>query len=188
MSTIKVAITGHTSGLGKELYGRFDDVKGFSSSNDYDVSNNYERAKIIFELPHFDLFINNAHPHFDQTKLLMEVFTEWQYKDKTIVNIISRAKYDNISKGFMYSASKASLSHLSNNLRFNTDKKCRIIDINPGLLDSDLPSLSYEEMADIILWCINQPPHIEVGEISVWNRDPYINVQKRKAELLDAKF
>ena len=106
--------------------------------------------KIIFELEKFDLFINNAHPMFDQTRMLMEVFDRWKYKDKTIVNIISRAKYDNISKGFMYSASKASLSHLSHNLRFNTDKKCKIIDVNPGLLESDLSSLTYKEMADIL--------------------------------------
>ena len=74
MSIMRVAITGHTNGLGKELYNRFDDVKGFSSSNDYDVSDNYERAKIINEIDKFDLFINNAHPFFDQTRLLMEVF------------------------------------------------------------------------------------------------------------------
>jgi len=184
MSIMRVAITGHTKGLGKELYNRFDDVKGFSSSNDYDVSDNYERAKIIFELDNFDLFINNAHPMFDQTRLLMEVFDRWKYKDKTIVNIISRAKYDNISKGFMYSASKASLSHLSHNLRFNTDKKCKIIDVNPVLLESDLSSLTYKEMADIVMWCINQPKHIEIGEISAWHTDSYVEVQNEKAKRL----
>jgi len=182
---MKVAITGHTKGLGKELYSRFDDVEGFSSSNDYDVSDNYERAKIIFELEKFDLFINNAHPMFDQTRMLMEVFDRWKHKDKTIVNIISRAKYDNISKWFMYSASKASLSHLSHNLRFNTDKKCKIIDVNPGLLESDLSSLTYKEMADIVMWCINQPQHIEIGEVSAWHRDSYVNVQNEKAKKLN---
>ena len=180
---MKVAITGHTNGLGKELYGRFDDIKGFSSSNDYDISDNYERAKIIFELDKFDVFINNAHSFFHQTRLLMEVFDKWKYENKTIVNIISRAKYDNISKGFLYSASKASLSHLSHNLRFNTDKKCKIIDINPGLLDSALSSLTNKEMADIVMWCIDQPEHIEIGEISAWHRDAYIEVQKEKAKL-----
>ena len=53
-------VTGHTKGLGKELYNRFGDVKGFSSSNDYDVSDRYDRAKIINEIHKFDLFINNA--------------------------------------------------------------------------------------------------------------------------------
>ena len=66
---MRVAITGHTKGLGKELYNRFGDVKGFSSSNDYDVSDRYDRAKIINEIHKFDLFINNAHPFFDQTTI-----------------------------------------------------------------------------------------------------------------------
>lgn len=184
MSIMKVAITGHTKGLGKELYNRFDDVKGFSTSNDYDVSDNYDRAKIINQIRDCDLFINNAHPFFDQTRLLFEVFDEWKYEDKTIVNIISRAKYDNISKGFMYAASKASLSHLSHNLRFNTDKKCKIIDVNPGLLESELSSLAYKEIADIVMWCINQPEHIEIGEISAWHRDSYVEVQNEKEKLL----
>ena len=47
---MKVAITGHTKGLGKELYNRFDDVLGFSSSNGYDISNNYERSNIILQI------------------------------------------------------------------------------------------------------------------------------------------
>ena len=182
---MKVAITGHTKGLGKELYNRFDDVLGFSSSNGYDISNNYERSNIILQIEECDLFINNAHPFFYQTHMLMEVFDKWKYEDKTIVNIISRAKYDNVSKGFMYAASKASLSHLSHNLRFNTDKKCKIIDINPGLLESDLSSLSYKEMADIVMWSINQPQHIELGEVSAWHRDSYVEVQKEKAKRLN---
>ena len=43
------------------------------------------------------------------------------------------------------------LSHLSHNLRFSTDKECRIIDVNQGLLNSDLSSLTYTEMADIVM-------------------------------------
>ena len=34
---MKISITGHTKGLGKELTTRFDDVVGFSKSNGYDI-------------------------------------------------------------------------------------------------------------------------------------------------------
>ena len=158
---MKVAITGKDRGLGKELSTRFDEVVGVFSDD-------------------CDVFINNAHEHFEQTKVLMDVFEKWKDTDKTIVNIVSRSKYPNISKGFLYSASKSSLNHLSNSLRLISDKKCRIIDINPGLLNSDLPSLSYSELADIIVWCINQPKHIEVGEISVWENTPYKTISDLK--------
>ncbi len=154
---MKIAITNSNRGLGKELSTRFDNVtEGFSDD--------------------CDVFINNRQNSFNQTKLLMEAFEKWRYTDKTIVNIGSRSKYpklllggyiNNISKGYLYSASKAALNHLSNSLRLISDKKCRIIDINPGLLESDLPSLSYKEIVDIVVWCIEQPKHIEIGEISV---------------------
>lgn len=164
MSIMKVSITNSNRGLGKELSTRFDNVvDGFKDDS--------------------DVFINNRHNSFSQTKLLMEVFEKWKYTDKTIVNIVSRSKYPNISKGYLYSASKAALNHLSNSLRLISDKKCRIIDINPGLLESDLPSLSYKEIADIVVWCIEQPKHIEIGEISVWHNTPYKLISQMKDKI-----
>ena len=164
MSIMKVSITNSKRGLGKELSTRFDNVvEGFANDS--------------------DVFINNRHRSFKQTELLMEVFEKWKYTDKTIVNIVSRSKYPNISKGYLYSASKAALNHLSNSLRLISDKKCRIIDINPGLLNSDLPSLSYSEISDMIVWCINLPNHIEVGELSVWHNTPYKIISQMKDEL-----
>jgi hypothetical protein len=176
---MKIAITGNTKGLGNELSKRFDNVVGFTRSN---LPIKFV-DKIISASSDCDVFINNAFDGFNQTKLLMALYDEWKDTDKIIVNIVSRSKYPNISKGFMYSASKASLSHLSNSLRLIGDKKCRIIDINAGLLNSKIPSLSYIELADIIIWCINQPSHIEVGEISVWHNTPYQKISQMKDEL-----
>ncbi len=165
MSIMKVSITNKHRGLGKELSSRFDNVhEGFFEDS--------------------DVFINNRHNKFNQSELLMKAFDVWKYTDKTIVNIGSRSKYPNISKGYIYSASKAALNHLSNNLRLNSEKTCRIIDINCGLLESDLPSLTYSEISDIVIWCINQPKHIEIGEISVWEKTPY----KKISELKDEKI
>ena len=80
----------------------------------------------------------------------------------------------------MYSASKAALSHLSNSIKFNEDKKCRITDINVGLLQSDLPSLKYQEIADWIIHIMNKGAWVEIGELSMWHRDSYVNVQQQK--------
>ena len=35
------------------------------------------------------------------------------------------------------------------------------------------------------MWSINQPQHIELGEISAWHRDSYVEVQKEKAKRLN---
>ena len=56
MSILKVAITGHTKGLGKESSKRFDDVLGFSSSNGYDVSDDFGRVKIMHQIKDCDVF------------------------------------------------------------------------------------------------------------------------------------
>lgn len=158
-----VSMTNKNRGLGLELSKRFDSVfDGFENSS--------------------DVFINIRHNSFKQTEMLMYAYEQWKEEKKTIVNIISRSKYPNISKGYLYSASKAALSHLSTNLKMNSNKKCRIIDINPGLLESDLPSLSYKEVADVIEYCINLPFHIEVGELSLWHNTPYNVVSKMKDE------
>ena len=158
-----VSLTNSTRGLGLEISKRFGNVvDGFDENS--------------------DVFINNRHNSFKQTELLMEVYNKWKDTDKTIVNIISRSKYPNISKGYLYSASKAALSHLSSNLRMISDKKCRIIDINPGLLESDIPSLKYSEIVDVIEYCINLPLHIEVGELSIWHKTPYNQITKLKDE------
>lgn len=180
---MKIAITGHTKGLGKVLaskLGKKHKIIGFSRSTI--PIENYE--EIVRNSENADVFINNAYSDFYQTTILQQMFNKWKNRSKTIVNIISRAKYPNISKGYMYSASKASLSHLAHALRFSTEKKCRIIDICPGLMNSKLDSLSHKETAEIIIWCINQPKHIEIGEISFWHKSPYVEVQKQKKRLL----
>ena len=158
-----VSLTNSTRGLGLEIAKRFGNVvDGFDENS--------------------DVFINNRHNSFNQTELLMQVFNKWKDTDKTIVNIISRSKYPNISKGYLYSASKAALSHMSNSLRMISDKKCRIIDINPGLLESNLPSLQYSEIVDTIEYCIKLPLHIEIGELSIWHNTPYNQISKMKDE------
>lgn len=173
---MKVAITGYKKGLGKALYERFRKKVGISKE-DWDTS---DTSTLLPYLQDCDVFINNAPSGFTQTEVLYRVFEEWKDDQKTIVNIISRSKYPNISKGFLYSSSKASLSHLSNSLRFISDKKCRIIDINLGLLNSELPSLSYNEAANLVEFAVKLPFHIEVGELSAWNTVPYSIITKEK--------
>jgi NADP-dependent 3-hydroxy acid dehydrogenase YdfG len=179
---MKIAITGHTNGLGEELAKQLfaHEIVGLSRSTNTTIKNT---SDIVSKVVGCDVFINNASVDFQQAHLLQEVFNKWKDTNKTIINICSRSKYPNLSKGYLYSASKAALSHIANNLRFLSDKKCRIIDINVGLLDSELPSLSFREAAEIIVWCLNQPEHIEIGEISFWHKTPYNLISKMKDEL-----
>lgn len=75
----KVAVTGHSSGIGKGLYDFFSqkfEVKGFSKENGYDI-NDYDR--ILEESVDCELFINNAYSYYKQS----EIVDAWakQHKD-----------------------------------------------------------------------------------------------------------
>jgi nucleoside-diphosphate-sugar epimerase len=91
---MKVAITGHTQGLGQAFFKNFQDhsVLGFSRSNGYNISNPFIRAKILDQIQDADLFINNAYNNYDDSQLLLltDVYNLWKDTDKIIVNISSR--------------------------------------------------------------------------------------------------
>ena len=89
---IKIAITGHTKGLGAEIYNFYKDkyeTKGFSRSNGFDIKNPLDRKKILHESTGFDVFINLVHNYYHQTDLLYEFYTAWQNSKKLIINISS---------------------------------------------------------------------------------------------------
>ena len=92
----------------------------------------------------------------------------------------------------MYSAQKASLNHLANNLVYNSDKQCRISTINLGLLNSKfyLPSVSHKEVADIVSYLIKMSEFtdLEYTELTVQNRANYQEVQSDKEALKDLEW
>lgn len=181
---MKVVITG-ASGLAAAIAGALQDC-----------SINHVRIEDIMNCEWVweenDVFINCAHLGFDQTKLLFQAYEAWK-KDssKYIINISSRAAQPNISQGYMYSAQKASLNHLTNSLVYNSDKQCRISTINLGLLNSnDLPSVSHDEVAEGIkqLLIMAQSTELEVPEITLHNRANYRDVQSDKQAIKDLEW
>jgi hypothetical protein len=93
---LRVAVTGHTGGLGLALFNHFKsnghDVIGFSRSNGYDIALPSVREKIVNELSNVDLFVNNAYVNYDRSQFLMlsKVFDSWKGVNRTIVNISTR--------------------------------------------------------------------------------------------------
>lgn len=181
---MRVAITG-ASGLAAAIAGALQDY-----------SINHVRIEDIMNCDWVweenDVFINCAHLGFDQTKLLYQAYEAWQ-KDssKYIINISSRAAQPNISQGYMYSAQKASLNHLTNSLVYNSNKQCRISTINLGLLNhDDLPSVTHDEVADIVRWLVRMAEftELEVPEITVQNRANYRDVQSDKDAIRDLEW
>ena len=89
---IKIAITGHTKGLGAEIVKSFStehDVVGFSRSTGHDIKNPIQRKKIIRASADADVFVNLVHNYYHQTDLLFELFKAWENEPKLIINISS---------------------------------------------------------------------------------------------------
>ena len=94
---IKIAITGHTKGLGAEIFKHLestDTVIGFSRSNGYDSKSPLDRRKILKASMDADVLVNLVHNYYHQTDLLLEFFKAWENKNKLIINISSAVVVD----------------------------------------------------------------------------------------------
>lgn len=82
------ALTGHTNGIGAELYARLSpNCLGLSRATGHDITTRQGRDLILYDADQCDVFINNAHSGFGQTQLLIELFQLWRDKPKQIVNV-----------------------------------------------------------------------------------------------------
>jgi len=175
---MKIAITGHTRGLGSFL------AKDLSSS--YEIYEAQERIEhvsaLIDEVKNCDVFINNAHHKFCQVTLFLGLYDLWRLDNsKLIINIGSRAAEPNISTGFEYSASKAALMQAVKSTVFaDAGKKCRVTLLNLGLLSANLPSLSYKSVSRIIKFILTDDPSNETPIIYYNHSAAYLSVQEQK--------
>ena len=82
---MKIAITGHSEGIGNDIYLNLIkeyDVIGFSRSNGFNIKNT---DKIIEQLENCDVFINNTYEKNYQTILFELIFDKWKFLPKTII-------------------------------------------------------------------------------------------------------
>ena len=76
---MKIAITGHSKGIGKACYDileKDNEVIGFSRSNGYDITENFHA--IVHAVKNCDVFINNAWHNYIQIDLLNAIFNKWK--------------------------------------------------------------------------------------------------------------
>ncbi len=135
---MKVAITGHTRGLGFSISSLYTDVKGFSRGNGYDIELQDDRTRIIAECNDCDVFINNAHSGFGQQFMLYDLWESWKGKEKIIINIGSVAADHarNVSYPyFKYAIQKQALESASMWMA-QTRNPCKVICVKPGYINT----------------------------------------------------
>jgi hypothetical protein len=155
---MKIAITGHTNGIGQAFFNYFQDhdIIGFSRSNGYNIADPASRSAILEQIADADMFVNNAYSNFNnsQLKLLTDVYNLWQNTDKIIVNISSRYT-TGIEK---YCKDKEQQDLFCKSKEFTLPY---IINLKPGLADTNRVKhiqgkrLSVEEVVAILDFALN---------------------------------
>lgn len=142
----KVAITGHTSGIGKGLFDYFQKqncvVKGFSLDNGFDIAERENVDRIVELTWDCDLFINNAYHHYQQVAIA-KLWQQQHWSDPHfIINISSIAAEPlaNIPEEFPwlteYGNEKYALNKVSWDIN-HSGSKCKSIIVMPGIVQTN---------------------------------------------------
>ena len=171
---MKIAITGHTSGLGQALFNHWSstsyNLTGFSLSNGFNIDTDVEKISDV----EFDIFINNAYSKYQQVELLYKLYEKNKDRKCTIINIGSASSDGNVDRIKPYAIEKLALEKACLQLQFNTSV-CKVLLIKPGRMETPMVAhtnskkidLSY--MVSTIDWLIAQPENIAIRSITIDN-------------------
>ena len=176
---MKIGLTGHTRGIGKSIHDGLNnsyETIGFSRTNGYDIQS---PNQIIDKLLDCDVFINNAYHQTCQSDLFLKLFEKWRHLKKTIININSSSIHQSGAWAPNYVANKKHLNEVTQSMIDKyPNKKCRIINLNLGTLDThrnleEFNKIESSKVVELIEWLITQPHHIEIQQITVMNTTPH---------------
>lgn len=176
---MKIAITGHTAGIGKalaEIYSANEhEIVGLSRRNGYNIRS---IPKIVGVIEPCDIFINNAQAGFAQTELLFAVYKAWQdRKDKKIINIGTMLTSLPVSslpglEMTEYYVQKKSLEEAICQLK-NYKNGPKIILVKPGAVATQpgqvdpFPYANITEWSQRLVSVLDAGPNLEVSEIAL---------------------
>ena len=144
---MKIAITGHTKGIGKCMKDLLEkdghEVVGASTSTGINVM----RTKSVInwiEKENPDVFINNVYAPDSQCHILYQLYEKWQYEDKLIINLSS--------------TSGESHTHFQQ-MGYNKDW-------TPYVSDKARLNFASLYLSEMVQWVINGPKHMQIKVLS----------------------
>ena len=165
---MKIAITGHSAGIGKALAdayaSRGHEIIGLSRRIGFNIRSLH---KILHMIEPCDMLINNAQVGFAQTELLFAVYESWlNAKDKTIINIstmMTSHPYATIPGIGMdaYRVQKLALEEAHRQLRFRYDGPKMLL-VRPGAVATQ-PDQYQPQYADPSVWAERLVKMIELA-------------------------
>ena len=143
---LKVAVTGHTKGIGNSIYNVFKsnghDTVGYSKSSGFDITNEEIQNQILQECNDFDIFVNNAYAPKAQTMLLEKFIHQWKNTNKLIINLSSKLVfYPGKTNEFfdIYMRDKKDQNNICAK-QFYIDQP-KILNVMPGLVDTEMSNI-----------------------------------------------
>ncbi len=171
---MKIAITGHTAGIGAALSRAFadrgHDIVGLSRSTGHNIKSIVKTADAIEPC---DMFVNNAQAGFAQTELLFEMCRRWQGTNKQIMvigSMITLAPVSTITGLDEYYVQKQALEEACTQLRY---QRHNIVVVKPGVVatqpDSAAPAADPDVWARVLVSIISmaQANDLFIPEISL---------------------
>lgn len=149
---MKIAITGHTAGIGKALSQEYasqgHEIVGLSTRDGHNIRNIPKIAAIIEPC---DMFVNNAQAGFAQTELLFEMCRRWTNTNKPIMVIstmMTMAPVSVIAGADEYYIQKQTLEQACTQLRY---QQHNITVVKPGAIATQ-PGQTIPPYADVTQW------------------------------------
>lgn len=165
----KIAITGHTSGIGKACADMFSghEIFGYSRSNGWNLNEPY---KIIQDIQRQDctVFINNAYHETYQSLLLRQMHGHWKNTNYTIINIGSyitdypRLEKELDNEPWEYRDNKLHLLETFRTIA-QANTQCNVHMISPGPVDTpmikhiDTPKMHACKVASLVNLMLEKP-------------------------------
>ena len=153
---MKIAITGHTAGIGKaltEIYAQQGHkIIGLSRREGNNIRNT---PKICDQIEPCDVFFNNAQAGYTQTELLFEMVQRWQGTKKHIIVISTMMTQDPVSvlpglDMLAYHQQKVTLEEMVKQLRYQ-HLGVKITIVRPGNIATSLDK-TVPPAADVNNW------------------------------------
>jgi len=151
---MKIAITGHSAGIGAALATAYADheIIGLSRRNGYNIRS---VPKVADAIEPCDMFINNAQAGYAQTELLFEMAERWSGTGKRIIVISTMMTQDPVSAipGLNmdhYRVQKLALEEAVKQIR-NRHIGVRLTLVRPGYIATQ-PGQTVPPAADVNNW------------------------------------
>jgi nucleoside-diphosphate-sugar epimerase len=153
---MKIAITGHTAGIGQALAQEYmlagHEIIGLSKREGNNIRNT---PKICDQIEPCDVFVNNAQAGYAQTELLFEMAGRWKGTRKKIIIISTMMAVDPISSlpGLdmdQYRVQKVALEEAVAQLRYQK-LGVKLVIVRPGNIATS-PDRTVPPAADVNNW------------------------------------